>query len=131
MGAYEFQAGVSGQFIAWLQQYGLPTNGSADYTDADGDGMNNWQEWRCQPTPTNSLSVLKIVPPTPSDNGFAITWQSVAGVNYFLQRATNLATPAQFIPLATGIPGQAGTTTYTDTPAIGAGQFFYRVGVGN
>ena len=30
IGAYEFQPGVSGLFIGWLQHYGLPTDGSAD-----------------------------------------------------------------------------------------------------
>ena len=43
MGAYEFQAPGMGEFIGWLQQFGLPCNGSADYADADGDGHNNWQ----------------------------------------------------------------------------------------
>ena len=52
----------------------------------------------------------------------------MAGVNYFLERSTNLGSP--FTPLATGIPGQAGTTAYADTNATGAGPFFYRVGVG-
>jgi hypothetical protein len=31
--------------------------------------------------------------------------------------------------LATNLPGQPGSTTYTDTNAAGAGPFFYRVGV--
>jgi hypothetical protein len=48
-------------------------------------------------------------------------------VNYFLKRSANLASP--FTLVATNIIGQAGTTTYGDTNATGAGPFFYRVGV--
>jgi hypothetical protein len=55
----------------------------------------------------------------------------MAGVNYFLECTTNLAATPCFTPLATNVPGQAGTTTYIDTNAAGAGSFFYRVGVGN
>ena len=56
-------------------------------------------------------------------------WTSVANRSYFLERATNLAAPMLFTPLATSIPGQTGTTIYADTNAIGSGPFFYRVGV--
>jgi hypothetical protein len=61
--------------------------------------------------------------------GVALTWQSVAGVNYFLECSTNLSANPCFTPLATNLPGQSGTTTYTDTNAVGPGPFFYRVGV--
>jgi len=57
----------------------------------------------------------------------SVTWESVAGVNYFLERSVNLSAP--FMLLATNIIGQAGTTSYADTNATGAGPFFYRVGV--
>jgi hypothetical protein len=56
-----------------------------------------------------------------------VNWQSVAGVDYLLERSANLATP--FTLLATNIVGQKGTTSYADTNATGAGPLFYRVGV--
>jgi hypothetical protein len=129
IGAYEFQGPGSVISYAWLQQYDLPTDGSADFTDPDRDGRNNWQEWRCGTCPTNALSVLRLLSATPHGTNATVTWQSVAGVNYSLERSANLASP--FMLLATNIVGQAGTTGYADTNATGAGPFFYRVGVGN
>ena len=130
IGAYEFQAPTSLISYAWLQQYGLPTDGSADFIDPDGDGMNNWQEWRCGTDPTNALSVLRMVAAAPTGTNVMVTWQSVAGINYFLERSASLAPPA-FTPVAGFITGQAITTTFTDTNAAGSGPAFYRVGVGN
>jgi hypothetical protein len=127
MGAYEFQPGVSGAFIGWLQQYGLPTDGSADYADPDYDGMKNWQEWVCGTNPTNRLSVLRLLSPSITGTKVTVTWQSMAGVNYFLERSANPAAP--FTLLSTNILGQTGTTSYGDTNAAGKGPFFYRVGI--
>jgi hypothetical protein len=127
VGAYEFQSPQSLISYAWLQQYGLPTDGSADYTDPDRDGLNNWQEWRTGTDPTNALSVLRLLSPASSAPGLTVSWQSVGGLNYFLERGIVLGAP--FLPIATGIVGQAGTTTFADTNAVGAGPFFYRVGV--
>jgi hypothetical protein len=129
IGAYEFQSPTSLISYAWLQQYGLPTDGSADFADPDSDGLNNWQEWRCGTDPTNALSALRLLAPSAGGTNVTVTWQSVAGVNYLLERATNLSVPLAFTSLATNIPGQPGTTTYIDTNSTRAGPFFYRVGV--
>jgi len=129
IGAYEYQSPTSVISYAWLQQYGLSTDGSADFTDPDGDGLNNWREWRCGTDPTNALSALRMLAPAPTGTNVTVTWQSVAGINYFLERSSSLAPPA-FTPLTTNIPGQQGTTSFTDTNTIGVGPRFYRVGVG-
>jgi hypothetical protein len=132
MGAYEFQgsSGLTG-FHAWLDQYGLPTDGSADYLDSDGDGMNNWQEWIASTNPTNAASALRLLTPAVAGTNITVSWQSVLGIGYSLQRSTNLSVPGSFFPLATNLPGQAGTTSFTDTNAAGAAPLYYRVGVGN
>ena len=125
IGAYEYQ--FPDPFRVWLQQYGLPTDGSADYLDSDRDGLNNWQEWCCRTDPTNSLSVLQMLSVSNAGSGVTVRWQSVAGVMYFLECSTNLAATPPFTLLATNILGQAGTTSYADTNASVAGPFFYRV----
>jgi hypothetical protein len=127
MGAYEFQNPTSLISYFWLQEYGFPTDGSADFTDWDGDGLNNWQEWICGTDPTDPFSALLMLSATPSGTNVIVTWQSVAGINYFLEGSADLATP--FALLATNIIGQAGTTSYADTNATGLDRFFYRVGV--
>ena len=129
IGAYEFQGAGLSDFAGWLWQYGLPTDGSADYLDTDHDGLNNWQEWRSGTVPTNALSVLRMVGARPAGANVTVTWQSVAGVSYFLERGTALAGQPVFSLLATNLLGQAGTTSYTDTNAAGGVQSFYRVGV--
>ena len=129
IGAYEHQGTGSPLSYAWLQQYGLPIAGSADLLDPDADGHNNWQEWRCQTDPTNLLSVLRLLSASRAGTNVTVAWQSVAGLNYFLERTTNLSVSPPFTLLAPNLPGQPGTTTFTDTNAAGLVPVFYRVGV--
>ena len=130
IGAYEYQGTGSVISYAWLKQYGLPTDGSADHADPDHDGMNNWQEWICGTCPTDALSALRLLSAAPADTNVIVTWQSVAGVNYFLERSTNLWASPPFTLLVPNLPGQPGTTSFTDTDAARLAPLFYRVGVG-
>jgi hypothetical protein len=126
MGAYEFQGdGLSG-FSAWLWQYGLSTDGSADYADTDQDGMNNWQEWVAGTNPTNAASVLQMLTPLVTPPGIQLRWSSVTNRFYTLERATNLASAPTFSVLRSNIAGLNGVTPWTDTNAAGSPRF-YRV----
>jgi hypothetical protein len=129
MGAYEFQSPTSILSYAWAQQFGLPTDGSVDFADGDGDGLNNWQEWIAGTNPTDSASVLLLGSPSNTVSGVTITWQSVSGKIYFVERATDFSAQPAFSAIQSNILGQAGSTTYTNSSASGGGPFFYRVGV--
>jgi PKD repeat protein len=128
IGAYEYQTPASVISFAWLQQYGLPTDGSADYIDSDGNGMNNWQKWIAGLNPTNPASVLQMQTPANTPASLLLSWSSDNGHNYFIQRAWSLASTPNFITISTNVPGLIGTTSFLDPAAPGHSAAFYRVG---
>jgi hypothetical protein len=116
---------------AWLLQFDLPMDGSADYTDSDNDGMSNWEEWTAGTVPTNRFSLLQIEELT-SESGsgqFQVRWQSVSGKYYWVGSYENLTDPIFFTPFVSNVLGQAGSTTVLDTRPPASGSRFYRVGV--
>lgn len=129
IGAYEFRSPQSLISYAWLQQFGLATDGSADFLDTDSDGMNNWQEWIAGTDPANPDSALRMLNPTINGSNIVVRWSGVSGRKYFVQRATNLAAQPPFLTVVTNITGLSGTNIYTDRPASIFGPNFYRVGV--
>ena len=126
IGAYEYQGAGSVISYAWLQQYGLPTDGSADTVDTDGDHLNTFQEWTADTDPTNAASVLRIIispgPPV------SVSVQSSAARLYTLQSCADLSTGLWIpVPGATDIPGTGGLLSLTD-PNPGSSRF-YRISV--
>lgn len=130
VGAYEYQAPVSTISYQWLETYDLPITTNTDTSDPNGTGFDVYQDWIAGLNPTNPASVLAMLPPpaTANASGITVTWQSVGGIRYTIQRSTNLA--AQPLSnLQAGISGNAGTTSYTDRTATNNTPYFYRVGV--
>lgn len=78
VGAYEYQ--FPEPFLTWLAQYGLPTDGSANYLDTDHDGHNNWQEWLAGTNPTNAASVFRLRSPAMNPAGLVLQW--IYGTSY-------------------------------------------------
>ena len=81
--------------------------------------------------PTNSASVLAMLTPvtTNTASGVIVTWQSISGIPYFLQRSTNLTSQPPFSTILKNITGQTNTTSYIDNSATNGMPYFYRVGV--
>jgi hypothetical protein len=131
IGAYEYPTPSSIISYAWLLKNGLPIDGSADGIDADGDGMNTWQEWIADTSPTNALSKLAVqsVSPATSGGGLTVKWPGSLNRSYYLQRSTNLAQAGSFSSIASNIFSGSGTATFIDRAATNAGPYFYRVGV--
>lgn len=129
VGAYEVQAPASTISYAWLQRYGLPTDGTADSLDTDGDGMTTWQEWRAGTNPTNALSSLRITSVSAKGAVATLRWQSVSGITYSLDRSTNLLVQPAFLPVQTNIAGTGGQITILHTNSTPACPAFYRLSV--
>jgi len=65
------------------------------------------------------MSSLRLLTAAPAGNNLTVTWQSVAGVHYFLERSTNLSANPHFTPLGTGIPANpAQRVSLTPTPHL-------------
>jgi len=129
IGAFEFQTPRSFLSYVWLQSYGLPNDGSADFVDPDGDGLNNFQEWIAGTDPTNSVSTLRLLAPLTGPSSVTVTWQRVANRSYFIERATDLSADPLFKYVASNITGCLSTTSFTDNVPRANDLVIYRVGV--
>lgn len=129
VGAYEFQPGRDALFLGWLQSYGIPTDGSADGADPDGDQASNWQEWVADTDPTNRLSSFRVrVQAIVPDLTMNVQFFGSANRVYTLRQALNLEGAAWLpVPGLTDVPGIGGQQTFFNTNAPLSG--FYRLEV--
>lgn len=128
VGAYEYQSPVSLISYAYLQRYGLPTDGSADYLDSDGDGMNNWMEWQAGTNPTNAQSMLHLETLAKTGSLWKVQWKGIVGRAYFIEKSTNLANSTGFQTLNTtpftDVNVNDELVSYTDSSGTSAPAFY-------
>jgi hypothetical protein len=123
MGAYEFQGPGIGEFIGWLQQFGLPTDGSADYTDSDGDRMNNWQEYLADTGPLDANDYFHITTFTRIGTYNTLGWTSKATRFYRVERSDTLGGDSPWeIIITNATPGWNNVGFDSTGP-----RYFYRV----
>lgn len=128
-------AGVDAYGIpnSWKIQYFGSTNavGSGALDDPDHDGMNNYQEYRAGTNPNDPASRFQVSGFRRQEGGtsgtsLVLSWLSVTGKFYTIQKSTNLmngfATAIQ-----TGIPGTGGMNSRTVTVSEASGYFRIKV----
>jgi hypothetical protein len=94
--------------------------------DPDGDGMNNFAEYKAGTNPNDPQSRFAFIGigKDPA-GGFAIRWSSEASRKYTLQRSSNLLTG--FSTFATNIDATPGTNYFRDPTLVGTTPYFYRI----
>lgn len=115
------------QLPDWWEQtcFGNLTHAAAE--DSDQDGASNMEEWQAGTMPTTNASVLRILTaPRPATNGTAVSWQSVTGKYYRIERSTNLAVSFD-CAVRTNILATPPTNQASDASGPIPGPSFYRV----
>jgi hypothetical protein len=93
--------------------------------DTDGDGMVDGDEKVAGTSPLNAGEVLVLEGLGEEVTGFRVTWQSVDGIEYTVQRTTNMSVP--FTAIASNIVGVAPQNSHTDTNAPAGMPAYYRI----
>lgn len=95
--------------------------------DTDGDGIDDGVEARIGTSPLNPGEWFQAMISEDALGHTKLSWPSSIGTSFTIQRGSDLS---GWQNIATGYPGEAGLTTFTDTdPLSGATRVFYRVGM--
>jgi hypothetical protein len=113
---------------AWMEQYNLPTDGSADFLDPDEDGMTNYAEWRAGTNPTDKESLFKVQAIT-ANSGFKLQWSGLSNRTYRVEYSTNLLMIPAFTELDNGLIGSNGVAEFAVTNAASIPNAYFRISV--
>ncbi len=131
IGAHEFFRAASdsnGDGIpdGWAQQFGFDLLAANVATNnADGDALNNLQEWIADTNPTNAASFFRLESITPGTPPTVLFFSS-SNRQYTLLSTTNFAVWSN-VTSQVNIPGNGGLSSLTDTNP--APHTFYKVEV--
>jgi hypothetical protein len=119
--------GIAG---SWRLQYfgnGLSNAGSAAAgADPDGDGMTNLQEYFAGTNPLDRASVFRISAIAKIGNDIGISFPSVSGKSYAVEKTTSLAS-GTWVLVQDNIAGTNAVVSVTDSGAATQPRRFYHV----
>jgi hypothetical protein len=102
------------------------TGNAADSADPDGDGLSNTKEFTSGTDPNSAASALKIAQVQTSGSNLVVSFPSVSGKTYRVERSDTLQS-GSWATVQDNIAGTGGTIQITDTGAAAQSKRFYRV----
>jgi len=111
-----------------LANFGTVANSgnAADGADPDGDGMTNAQEFAAGTAPNDRSSALRITQIGGNGNDLAISFTSMAGKTYRVDRSDSLQS-GSWTTVQDNIAGTGGIVQVIDTNAATQSKRFYRI----
>jgi len=93
--------------------------------DTDHDGLNDGQEKQCKTDPANEADYLHVADSVMIPDGMSLQWMSVSGVQYFVERCTDLSVD-EWEEIAGPINGDGTLIQFADL-SVPKDRAFYRV----
>lgn len=131
LGALPPDSDGDGLADAWELQHFGNLNANAN-GDPDGDGMNNFREFRAGTNPNDAQSRFELVEVIKVPNGVSVRWSSQPGKSYRVRRSASLlAAPANYPIVQSQLAATPPFNEFVDTTVGTGAQFFYLIEVEN